>query len=301
MPDRDWKRRNYGESWSTGDTYNAAFGQGYVTVTPLQLISAVATIANGGTLYQPTVIKNFLDAEGNVIQPFAPQIMRTVNIDNDAPNDTLTLFMVEDMIMKGPNSLACVCEVNSGYYNPLRCDPQNYRSTVDINPDPYIEDLRTYRVEVPMGYTFNNICQPVRWNEQYTPAFVSGANLTLIRQGMREAVVGAGGTAPKANLPYVHVAGKTGTAEYCDNVARPLGLCIPGQWPEHAWFVAFAPYEKPEVVIIAFIYNGGEGSANALPVVVQTMEDYYRLKNERAAVAAGQPTTLIATPAVTRP
>jgi hypothetical protein len=55
------------------------------------------------------------------------------------------------------------------------------------------------------------------------------------------------------------------------------------------------------VVIIAFIYNGGEGSANALPVVVQTMEDYYRLKNERAAVAAGQPTTLIATPAVTRP
>jgi len=34
MPDPQWKRRTYGQSWSTGDTYNAAFGQGYLTVTP---------------------------------------------------------------------------------------------------------------------------------------------------------------------------------------------------------------------------------------------------------------------------
>ena len=49
MAEQDWKRRNYGESWSTGDTYNAAFGQGYVTVTPLQLVNAIAAMANGGT------------------------------------------------------------------------------------------------------------------------------------------------------------------------------------------------------------------------------------------------------------
>src|SRR5690606_29400212 len=44
MPDRNWKRINYGENWSTGDTYNAAFGQGYITVTPLQMISSVQAI-----------------------------------------------------------------------------------------------------------------------------------------------------------------------------------------------------------------------------------------------------------------
>ena len=59
MPDRDWKRLNEGESWSTGDTYNAAFGQGYVNVTPLQLINSVAATVNGGVLYQPTIVREF--------------------------------------------------------------------------------------------------------------------------------------------------------------------------------------------------------------------------------------------------
>lgn len=282
MPDRDWKRRNYGENWSTGDTYNAAFGQGYVTVTPLQLISAVSTIANGGTLYQPTVIHDFLDAEGNVTQPFAPQVMRTVNIDNKGPNDTLTLFLVEDMIMKGPSSLACVCEPDSPYYNPLRCDPTGYRNTVDINADPFLSDLRPYQVHIPLNYTFNgDVCQPLRFDPSYTPAFVSGDNLDIIRQGMRQAIIGDGGTAHPADLKYVEVAGKTGTAEYCDDVAHPLGLCVPGNWPEHAWFVAYAPYKNPEIAIVAFVYNGGEGSAVALPVVRNTMDAYFRLKAER--------------------
>ena len=76
------------------------------------------------------------------------------------------------------------------------------------------------------------------------------------------------------------MAGKTGTAEYCDDVARPLGLCKPGNWPSHAWFAAYAPYEDPEILILGFIYNGGEGSANALPMVMETMEAYLRLKGQ---------------------
>jgi penicillin-binding protein 2 len=76
MPDPDWKRRNYGESWSTGDTYNASFGQGYVTVTPLQLLYATAAIANGGVLYQPTVFGGWVDPDGNVLQSSAPRVLR---------------------------------------------------------------------------------------------------------------------------------------------------------------------------------------------------------------------------------
>ncbi len=55
-------------------------------------------------------------------------------------------------------------------------------------------------------------------------------------------------------------AGKTGTAEYCDNVAQEKGRCQPGNWPAHAWYVGYAPFDDPEIVVLAFVYNGKEGS-----------------------------------------
>jgi len=284
MPDPDWKRRLLGENWSTGDTYNAVFGQGYINVTPLQLISAVAAIANGGTLYQPTIIREFTDADGNVVRPFTPQIARTVNpalVPDDQP---LVLLPLEDMIMRGPNSLLCMCEQDSPYYNANRCNPQAYRSEVDVNPDPFIETFRPYRVHLPINYGFfDGFCDPVRFDPDYRPAFADTPNFDIVNQGMRATVTI--GTAQSSNLPYVTVAGKTGTAEYCDEVARPLGLCRPGNWPAHAWYTAYAPYgdpeNPPEILVIAFVYNGGEGSAVALPIAVETMEAYYRLQNER--------------------
>ena len=58
----------YGESWSTGDTYNMAVGQGFVTATPLQVLNMAATVANGGTLYRPQIIHHLSDASGNVVR-----------------------------------------------------------------------------------------------------------------------------------------------------------------------------------------------------------------------------------------
>ncbi len=285
MPDPDFKRRNQGENWSTGDTYNAAFGQGYVLVTPLQMLTQVATIVNNGTLYQPTLVREFLDDEGNVITPFEPQIMRTLNLEEVNPNEPLTLLLLEDMLLKGPSSLACVCEFDSPYYDPLRCDPQGYRNTVNISKDRFVQELREYKIHTPLNYNYNGaVCQPVRFrsaSNPYRPAFLSTNSLELVRQGALAAVTIEGGTARAAALDTVQVAGKTGTAEYCDNVARPLGYCVPGQWPAHAWYVGYAPYDDPEIVIIAFVYNGGEGSRIALPVVRETMQAYFELKAER--------------------
>jgi penicillin-binding protein 2 len=294
MPDRDWKRRVYGESWSTGDTYNAAFGQGYVTTTPLQLINSVAAIVNGGTLLQPTVIRDYLDAQGNVTQPFEPHVLRTINIDEYGEDDMLTLLPLEDMIMKGPSSLVCLCEQSSQFYNPTRCNPDGYTNTVDVNPDRFLVDERLYQVTMPPYYPFSgSICNPLRFDPDYTPPFVSSENLQLVREGMRLTVTG--GTAQTANLPYISVAGKTGTAEYCDDVARPLGLCVPGNWPAHAWFTAYAPYENPELLVIAFVYNGQEGSAVALPVVRETIEAWTRIQASRGTPVTSS-VTATATP-----
>jgi penicillin-binding protein 2 len=291
MPDPDWKRRLHGENWSTGDTYNAAFGQGYVNITPLQLLSSVAAIINGGTLHQPTLIRDTIDADGNVIDSFEPLVLRDVNIDNLPPDEPITLLYLEDMIMKGENSLACTCEPDSEFYNPLRCNPATYVNQVDVNPDPLLDTWRDYTVHLPVNYDFSDgFCSPIRFDEDYRPPFASTENIAIVQQGMRFAVTN--GTAEPANLSYVTVAGKTGTAEYCDEIARPLGLCRQGNWPAHAWFAGYAPYENPEILILAFVYNGGEGSGVALPIVVETLEAYFRLQNER-----GETPQLITNPA----
>ncbi len=273
MPDRDWKRRTYGENWSTGDTYNAAFGQGYVTVTPLQLISAVAAVANGGTVYQPTIVRNFLDGEGNVVEGFTPHINRTLL--RPAAGEPAVLFMIEDMIMKGQNSLVCTCEPDSEFYDSERCNPTEYRAVLDWNGEEI-----PYTVNVPRNYVFNGrVCDRTRFDPDYLPPFISPGTIRVVQEGMRLAVLE--GTAKNAAISYAEVAGKTGTAEYCDDIARPLGLCVPGNWPAHAWYTGYAPYENPEIIVIAFVYNGGEGSLVALPVVRETMEAYFRLQGER--------------------
>jgi penicillin-binding protein 2 len=98
-----------------------------------------------------------------------------------------------------------------------------------------------------------------------------------LQEGLREVVVS--GTAKKAFVDLdIPSAGKTGTAEYCDNVAQTKGLCIPESWPTHSWYVGYAPYENPEIVVVAFVYNGGEGASVAAPIVEQVMAAYFELK-----------------------
>ncbi len=283
MPDRDWKRRLYGESWSTGDTYNAAFGQGYLTVTPLQQLSYTAAIANGGTLYQPTIIKQFLDAQGNVVREFGPRVARTIVLPQ---NGDVVLLLQEDLLIQKANSLVCRCEPDSDHYDPARCNPDSYTAQVDIDPnrEDNIRNIITYRVNVPYNYTFNGrVCDPLVYNSNvardYVPPFASSEVVQLVEEGMREVVTrgtASTGVTPVDPLPYVNEAGKTGTAEYCDDIARPLGLCIPGRWPSHAWYVGYAPYEAPEIVVVAFVYNAGEGSQVALPVVRRVLDFYFR-------------------------
>ena len=62
VPDPTWKLETHGESWTAGDSVNLAIGQGFLTVTPLQVARYVAAVANGGTLYRPRVIDRIGDS-----------------------------------------------------------------------------------------------------------------------------------------------------------------------------------------------------------------------------------------------
>lgn len=74
VPDGEWKRAQLGEGWTPGDTVNMSIGQGFLLVTPLQIARMMAAVANGGTLYQPTLYDYAEDVTGNADRiAFDPQ------------------------------------------------------------------------------------------------------------------------------------------------------------------------------------------------------------------------------------
>jgi penicillin-binding protein 2 len=122
---------------------------------------------------------------------------------------------------------------------------------------------------------------------------VSAAAVEEVKTGMRMAATDPRGTLNHdysfLNYP-IAVAGKTGTAEYCDDVARKKGTCVPGEWPSHGWTVAYAPYDNPEIAILVFYYNAGEGGRVAAPTVRAVMDAYFALKTvDTAQGQTGQP------------
>ena len=205
VPDPTWKRIYRAENWSTGDTYITTIGQGYVLTTPLQVLQSFAILANDGKYMKPTIVKDILDSEGNVVKAFEPTLVW------------------------------------------------------DITKDPLIDILD--EDNKPTGE--KKVVEP--WVIEYAKA------------GMRQAVIDGTAAEAMAGLE-IPSAGKTGTAEYCDDVAQAKNLCQPEAWPAHAWYIGYAPYDDPEIVVIAFVYNGNEGAEVAAPIVKRVLEAYFCLK-----------------------
>ena len=163
------KLEAFGEVWRDGDTYNMAIGQGFTTVTPLQMAVATAAIANGGTVYEPRVVRELIDSIGRVVQPWQPVV----------------------------------------------------RNQVDVDPEI----------------------------------------LRIVREGM--ALCTLAGTCHDAlvELPEMMIAGKTGTAEF-----NQTGTAVSGEeeGPTHGWFIAFAPFDDPQIAIAVFFeFSAGYLAAGA--------------------------------------
>jgi len=269
IPDPRWKRINQGENWSTGDTYIATVGQGYVLSTPLQVLLSGATLANEGKLMQPTIVRQITDADGN------PQTVWF------SPSDFTLWAPVLGSQDAGPGDAAWTNLADGSVSDSLpegsyQISPFAPSMKWDITADPLIG---IYQCEA-------GNCLPTGERKTVDPSVVRN-----VRTGMRMAVTETGGTLNRIfNEEYplpIAVAGKTGTAEYCDDVALEASRCQFGSWPTHSWTLAFAPYEDPEVVILAFEYNGGEGASVAGPVVGRLMQAYFELKSIDLANSPG--------------
>lgn len=243
LPTRAWKRQTQGEPWSTGDDYNLGIGQGYMTATPLQQAQMAAVIANGGFLYRPSIIHHMTDDEG-----------RVVIVDDDG-----------SVIVRAFQNANGEVIYTDAEGNRLENPPVNIEFDADGQPifEPEVIDA----VEVDRNY-LQIVAEGMRMvNERKSDTeYFTGASFIdwseLERQG-------------------ISTAGKTGTAEYCDNIA------ISREWcrfedieqrrilPTHSWYVAYAPYDDPEIVVSVFVFNGGEGSAWATPVACHVIAAYF--------------------------
>ena len=271
IPDPQWKRINTGENWSTGDTYIASVGQGFVVGTPLQVLMSGATIANHGKLMQPTIVREVQDSERRVIpvwfdpSDFSIYQEQEVNPDKENPDHVWVDVSDPSRIFAKPPK---------GSY---QISPFTPNLKWDITVTPLINEW-----SCEFGY-----CDKTGRLKTVKPETVEA-----VRTGTRLAVTeNPLGTLYKIyNVSYpipIAIAGKTGTAEYCDDVASKANRCQFGSWPTHAWTLSYAPFDDPEIIVLAFLYNGGEGGTVAAPVVARVMQAYFELKSIDLAASSG--------------
>ncbi len=109
----------------------------------------------------------------------------------------------------------------------------------------------------------------------------SPGNLGTVRDGMWKAV-NAWGTGRSARVEDFDVCGKTGTAQTISRQARErLPEEERGRFESNAWFVGFAPRDKPEIVVVVIVQRGGSGGGQAAPIAGKVLAEYHRkLKGE---------------------
>ncbi|MBL9023304.1 MAG: penicillin-binding protein 2 [Myxococcales bacterium] len=197
MPTRAWMTyRNKGR-YLQGFALNAAIGQGATTVTVLQLALAYAALANGGTLYQPQLVRAVETSNGTVVQEFSPRVRRQIEMDPE--------------------------------------------------------------------------------------------NVKLVHKALIAGVQEEGGTAFRARIEGVDMAGKTGTAQVGHKLVR--GIEAEKVWyfnRDHAWFSGYAPSNAPEVAIVVLVEHGGAGGKHAAPIAFQVIRAYNELAAQRAGKRAGE-------------
>jgi penicillin-binding protein 2 len=76
---REWARSQGRENVFTGELAQAGIGQNVVAVTPLQLLNAYSAVANGGRLMRPMVVRGETDADGKLVEPYEPEVIRRLD------------------------------------------------------------------------------------------------------------------------------------------------------------------------------------------------------------------------------
>ncbi len=114
-----------------------------------------------------------------------------------------------------------------------------------------------------------------------TDAGLTAEQIEKVRKGMWKVVNEGGGTAGRARIKGVEVAGKTGTAQFWRS----------GVKDNHTWFISFAPYEAPRYAVVTFVQGAKSGGGVSAPIAAKILEDIFKMENgeEVPQIAALEP------------
>ena len=191
VPSTAWKQKAKGQPWFPGETISASIGQGYVTVTPLQMASVIGTIANNGLAFKPRIVKSVVERDSGLRKDVEPSL----------------------------------------------------RGRLDVKP----------------------------------------ATLKLIKEALASVVIEGTGTRAKSSL--VSIAGKTGTAQTAALRTGPE-KDIPKKFRDHAWFVAFAPVDKPKIAVAVLAEHMGHGGSAAAPLAKEVIEAHVKFSGAHPVMQA---------------
>jgi penicillin-binding protein 2 len=136
--------------------------------------------------------------------------------------------------------------------------------------------------------------------QEYPPvelgrADVSQKTLQIIQDALKGAVNEPHGTGSACLLKDVKVAGKTGTAQVVampEDFKRGEMNRIPLKFRDHAWFVAYAPFEDPKISVVVLVEHGGFGASAAAPIAKKVIEQYLNLNHSAPQKLAGEESDL---------
>jgi penicillin-binding protein 2 len=173
------------------------------------------------------------------------------------------------------------------WFNPQDFTVRDFQTEGSYQISPFVPNMKWDITVTPMIQAYSCDESYCSLNEDELK-IVDPETVAAVRTGTRFAVTDPRGTLNELFSDFpIAVAGKTGTAEYCDDVARAANRCQFGSWPTHSWTLAYAPYDDPEIIVVAFAYNGGEGASVAGPIVQRVIEAYFELK--AIDIAQGNP------------
>jgi penicillin-binding protein 2 len=107
---------------------------------------------------------------------------------------------------------------------------------------------------------------------------VSPENLAIVREGLLDVVNDERGTARRIRMKHIAICGKTGTSQVIGRrESDPLAeKDRPPHMRAHAWFIAYAPAEKPAIAVSVVVEHGEHGSSAAAPVAGELIKAFFR-------------------------
>ena len=162
------------------------------------------------------------------------------------------------------------------------------------------QELKSYQADMPrrdvrvLNFRGTNILEQIaglepQIIERIEPVVlrqmsIHAGHFEEVRRGLWAVASEEGGTAYYRRSKKVSMGGKTGTAQVIRLGANRLKADEMKYFSrDHAWFAAYAPSEKPEVVVVVLNEHSGHGSSQAAPIAVSVIDKFFELKAQRAA------------------